>query len=962
MRRETLLILLPVLFVTSCTGKDDDLVDRDVAAACARLVAERFRPVAETRDQRFQGKVQDYTARCRGGEKAVSYRYTPWVDWTNYWATGDASSRARDLTDVIDHVDRNGRGIDGALIDLEYERVELIKFNLFDNYTFEDYVQGRDGVEGPALKVWPAMRLPPDHLHYGAVGGDGEQLCSGQLIRHRTLTGICNDIRNPRMGSTNTVFARNVQFESTFPRLSQDEMVRNRHGDRLGLLTPDPQVISRKLFTRSQSRPDKCMDGFGLPKYSKEANCDYNAAPFFNVLAAFWIQFMTHDWFSHLEEGHNTADMTELGCTTKRVNGADVPLTEEEIGKLGCRPADRMEVAYVAQSGPPGVFQDGEERHLKRAPKTFNNTVTAWWDASQMYGYDETSRQRVKHDPEDPAKLLLVQVGERPGTGEKLGYLPLFEKCQDPSDSTCTVWVGQEATAFPDNFTIGMSFYHNVFAREHNAFVKAFREKVAATPEEDSGLRDPDKPNRVIRYSDVTDGELFEVARLVVAMMIAKIHTIEWTTQLLYDEPLYRGMNGNWGGLFDKHERLEKALGAVVTTFGESEDVKRANQWYSVFAAGPGIVGLGSHRYEGKGVFEQLIGDAEDIWDLSNPDHVNGGVNHFGSPFNFPEEFITVYRLHPLVPDLIDYREWHGDPNVIQNKIPVVKTFRGNATGAMRTRGLANWALSMGRQRLGALTLENHARFLQNLEMKRLDTDTKMIDIAALDLIRDRERGTPRFNEFRRQYGLRQLTSFDDFVDQRLPADSAQRDEQKRLVGLLREVYGQHKCDDSKVITVAQVNEDGSLITDCLGHPDGSVVDNVEDIDTVVGWLAESTRPHGFAISETQFVVFILNASRRLFSDRFFTSSFRPEFYATLGHSWVMNNGPGEKVWEKGEPNGHKQEVSPLKRVLLRTTPELEDELEHVINVFDPWARDRGEYYSLAWKPRAGAESDEAFH
>jgi hypothetical protein len=30
------------------------------------------------------------------------------------------------------------------------------------------------------------------------------------------------------------------------------------------------------------------------------------------------------------------------------------------------------------------------------------------------------------------------------------------------------------------------------------------------------------------------------VARLVVAAEIAKIHTIEWTTQLLYDEPLYR--------------------------------------------------------------------------------------------------------------------------------------------------------------------------------------------------------------------------------------------------------------------------------------------------------------------------------------------------------------------------------------------------------------------------------------
>jgi hypothetical protein len=32
-----------------------------------------------------------------------------------------------------------------------------------------------------------------------------------------------------------------------------------------------------------------------------------------------------------------------------------------------------------------------------------------------------------------------------------------------------------------------------------------------------------------------------------------------------------------------------------------------------------------------------------------------------------------------------------------------------------------------------------------------------------------------------------------------------------------------------------------------------------------------------------------------------------------------------------------------------------------VINVFDPWNRDRGEYYSLDWKPRPGAGSDEAF-
>ena len=150
----------------------------------------------------------------------------------------------------------------------------------------------------------------------------------------------------------------------------------------------------------------------------------------------------------------------------------------------------------------------------------------------------------------------------------------------------------------------------------------------------------------------------------------------------------------------------------------------------------------------------------------------------------------------------------------------------------------------------------------------------------------------------------------------------------------LREVYGQHKCDINLIISHAQRDESGNYPNDCLGHDDGTPVDNIEDLDTVVGWLAEpvSVRPHGFAISETQFVVFILNASRRLFSDRFFTSSFRPEFYTSLGHQWVMNNGP-EVMMEKGEPNGHAQEVSPMKRILQRTLPELTEELEHVVNV-----------------------------
>ncbi|HYM89712.1 MAG TPA: peroxidase family protein, partial [Nitrospiraceae bacterium] len=917
----------------------------DSTKDCAEMLLQRdIRTVAKTREQRFLGKAPDTTARCLGGKHADSLREGPWLDWPNYWAAGDATSLApARLLANAKVVGPNAQGINGALYELELQRIELIKFNLFDNNkTYEAYVTGRNGEAGAVLNTWPEMRFPQSHPDFKAAGGDQTQVCRGELIRFRTLTGTCNDIRNPLMGSTQQLFARNVEFNTTFPDLGLNEMTKNRHGDRLGLLKPDPQVISRKLFTRTQSHPDRCRDGYGLPGGAKEAECEYKKAPFFNVLAAFWVQFMTHDWFAHLEEGHNRPEWMAVGCATQLVKNIEQPLTGAGVEQLGCRPDDKIDMAYIAEGTEPRALTHDGKTYLTQAPKTTVNHVTAWWDASQLYGYDERSGRRVKHDPKDPAKLLLMPVREGAGEGDKLGYLPVFE-AGDPINPE---WSGQEATAFPDNWSIGMSFYHNVFAREHNAFVGEFRKQTVRTPDADSGLRNPANPDAVIRFRDVTPNELFEVARLVVAAEIAKIHTTEWTTQLLYNEPLNRGMNANWHGVFEKQEVVADALKEVVRRLDDSNDAKKANSLYAALVGGPGIFGLGNRVYEGVPLVGLIDPDKQDRWDLKNDDHINGGVNHFGSPFNFPEEFITVYRLHPLLPDLIEYREWDKEPNVVRHNVPVIETFRGKATEAMLQKGLANWALSMGRQRLGALTLQNHPQFLQNLKTPRLQSPTQQIDVAALDLIRDRERGVPRYNEFRRQYGLKQLTSFDDFVDTRVPKDSSARREQAQLVNTLREVYGQHPCDASKKITEAQLNDDGSPINDCLGHPHGSLIDNIEDVDTMVGWLAEFRRPHGFAISETQFVVFILNASRRLFSDRFFTSSFRPEFYSTLGVEWVMHNGPGPEMMEQGTPNGHTQQVSPMKRVLLRTMPELAGELQAVVNMFDPWARDRGEYYS----------------
>jgi hypothetical protein len=900
--------------------------------SCVAYALGGFRAVAQERSARFLGKVHEDSARCRGGEQAVAWGSTPWIDWQRYSAAASADSRVSGLAAKLGFLSLNGRGINGALLDLEYQRVELLKFNLFDNSgTFETYVRDLNSPSGDLAKTWPQLRLPQGHPLYLKVGADGPQRCSGELIRFRTVSGICNDILNPLMGSSGQPFARNVEFESTFAELAIDPIAVNRHAGRIGLLKPDPQLISRKLFTRAESFTGKC-NGHELPENSAEASCDYQKASHLNLLAAFWIQFMTHDWFSHLDEGHNRPAMMAMGCENHRAANDQNRLPPGQSEGLRCRPADRIDESFIAEDIPAPTFNLGKNSYMARAHRTTANKVTAWWDASQVYGYDETSRRRVKRDPRDPAKLLL-EPSDRRGQ-EAAGYLPILNSA-DPMNPQ---WIGQEAVAFPDNWNIGLSFFHNVFAREHNLFVDAFRRQTGNNPDADSGLRRPEQPDRAIRNNDVSADELFEVARLVVAAEIAKIHTIEWTTQLLYNEPVYLAMNANWSGLFERHPLASAALEQVIGRFAQSDNGKKATGWYAAFSAGPGIVGLGNTHAD-----------------------VNAGIHHFGSPFNFPEEFINAYRLHPMLPDLVEFRELNSDANVIRSKIAVSETLRGKATQAMRQHGPANWALSLGRQRLGRLTLQNHPNFLQNLSMPRLKTGSGKIDVAALDLIRDRERGIPRYNEYRRQYGLKQLTSFDDFIDPRQPKNSTERTEQKRLVELLREIYGQHRCDSSKTITTAQKNDDGSKINDCLGHPNGSLVDNIEDMDAMVGWLAEFARPHGFAISETQFQVFILNASRRLFSDRFLTSSFRPAFYTNLGYKWVNENGPDGKIMEQKRLNGHIVEVSPLKRVLQRTVPELREELEPVVNVFDPWARDRGEYYSLEWKPRRGAEADVAF-
>ena len=221
--------------------------------------------------------------------------------------------------------------------------------------------------------------------------------------------------------------------------------------------------------------------------------------------------------------------------------------------------------------------------------------------------------------------------------------------------------------------------------------------------------------------------------------------------------------------------------------------------------------------------------------------------------------------MHPLIPDDFSLRSIEDDRELRSATLPDV--------GALHVRGLmtelstTDLFYSFGTMHPGAITLHNYPRFLQHFDRP----DGSLVDLATIDILRSRERGVPRYNQFRRLFHLEPVKSFAEMTDNPEWAEQ------------LRRVYG-----------------------------------DVERVDLMVGMYAEP-KPAGFGFSDTAFRVFILMASRRLKSDRFFTRDYRPEVYTRAGLDWVESNS--------------------MHSVLLRHFPDLEPALRGVKNPFAPWAR-----------------------
>ena len=426
------------------------------------------------------------------------------------------------------------------------------------------------------------------------------------LVR-RNLDGYYNDLAKPAMGSSSDPeltdansmyftksnpgarFGRNIPLDHAFPEPDA------------ALLAPSPRLVSTQLLARRQFIP----------------------APSLNYLAAAWIQFETHDWFNH---GEPVAEQP-----------FEVPLADDDPWRQRSCP---MKIRRTR----PDPTRDYEREKAANGgqlkyPPTYANAELHWWDASQIYGSNRQTTERLRAQRRiengksgaDRRARARRQALSRPRRADPRSQCP-GRQAGDGADRLLGQLVGRPQPAA-----------HAVRARAQR------------------DLR------RLKRFYPDWDGDrLFNCARMVNAALMAKIHTVEWTPAILSHPALEIGMKANWWGL--ETERLQRAIGRI----SENE----------AFAGMP----------------------------LS-------GVDHHGVDYCLTEEFVSVYRLHPLMRDDLPVRS-AADGRLLAT-VPATEGVIGNLDqlGVFHSKDwdFTDVLYSFGVTNPGAITIHNYPNFLREL-------------------------------------------------------------------------------------------------------------------------------------------------------------------------------------------------------------------------------------------------------
>lgn len=227
--------------------------------------------------------------------------------------------------------------------------------------------------------------------------------CTPADYQYRTADGSCNSLSLSSMGMAETRFGKNSP--PSFVPASALDLPSN-------LLTPDPFLVAETLLKRNQG---------------------FQPATGINLLIPAWLQFNNHDWFNHARD-------------------ATIPPLCIPMEALSGMAAANSSSASSADQSSLGCFNLTRSQQSSR-PGTFSNTVTHWWDASQIYGSDNVTQASIRTFSGGKLKTTEGPFGET--------RLPL--------DAA----TGLPITGFNDNWWLGLSLMHTLFTKEHNAAADA---------------------------------------------------------------------------------------------------------------------------------------------------------------------------------------------------------------------------------------------------------------------------------------------------------------------------------------------------------------------------------------------------------------------------------------------------------------------------------------------------------
>jgi len=178
---------------------------------------------------------------------------------------------------------------------------------------------------------------------------------------------------------------------------------------------------------------------------------------------------------------------------------------------------------------------------------------------------------------------------------------------------------------------------------------------------------------------------------------------------------------------------------------------------------------------------------------------------------------------------------------------------------------------AFGHQHMNALVNNNYPKFMTDMSVE----GAPMLDLAAADIVRARERGVPRFNEFRQQLGMPEMRCFKELTSC------------EKTISRLTALYGGGK-------------------------------DGVDRMDVTVGMLCDTRDRPVRGFDTTRFAVFLQSASRRLQTDPFFTEKYNERYYTKGGLARI--------------------DRLTLKKLLFLHFPDLRRTgLMGVRNAFEPW-------------------------